>query len=46
MHPAEIFDALTGFFFLDTLRDDIGSTTSLNLTEADRAAMRDLMETL
>ncbi|MEF8787810.1 MAG: hypothetical protein V5A84_01955 [Planctomycetota bacterium] len=46
VHPVEIFDALTGWFFLDPLRDDIGSTKWLDLTAADRAAMRDLMETL
>lgn len=46
VHPVEIFDAMTGFFFLDPLRDDIGSTVWLNLTAADLAAMRDLVETM
>lgn len=46
IHPVEIADALTGIFFVDVLQDDIGSTASLNLSDADRAAMRDLLNTL
>ena len=46
VHPVEIFDALTGFFFFDPLRDDIGSTVWMDLTAADLAAMRDLVETM
>ena len=45
-HPVELADALSGVFFVDFLRDDIGRTRRLHLTAADIEAMEDLMGTL
>jgi len=46
LHPVELVDALLGFVFVDFLHDDVGHTRPLRLTEADRAAMEDLLRTL
>ena len=46
VHPVEAADALTGIFFLDFLRDDIGSTRRLNLNAAEMEAMKSLLRTL
>ena len=46
IHPVEAADALTGLFFVDFLRDDIGSTRGLDLTAADIEAMQALLRTL
>ncbi len=46
VHPVEAADALAGLFFVDFLRDDIGSTRSLSLSAADREAMEELVGTL
>ncbi len=46
IHPVEAADAVTGVFFVDFLRDDIGSTQGLELTAADIEAMEALLCTL
>lgn len=45
-HPVELADAISGFFFVDILRDDIGRTKSLNLARHERDAMEDLLSTI
>jgi hypothetical protein len=45
VHPVEAVDAVTGLLFVDFLRDDIGSTKSLNLSDAELDAMEVLMQT-
>ena len=45
-HPVELADAVSGIFFVDFLRDDIGRTKPLRLSRADTEAMEDLMATM
>jgi hypothetical protein len=46
VHPVEIADLVAGVFYVDFLRDDIGSTRGLELTRGDLQAMEDLLRTL
>ena len=46
VHPLEIADALAGFFIIDFLRDDIGTTRKLRVTSPETDAMDDLLQTV
>jgi hypothetical protein len=46
IHPVELADGITGFLYLDFLRDDIGHTRGWRFTGADKEAMADLLNTL
>lgn len=46
LHPVEVVDALCGFFFIDFLRDDLGRTRSLDLSDPDLEAMEDLLNSM
>jgi hypothetical protein len=45
-HPVKLVDAITGFFFIDFLREDFGHTQGLDLPTNESAAMEDLISTL
>jgi hypothetical protein len=45
-HPLKLVDAITGIFFIDFLREDLGHTRGLNLATNENAAMEDLLGTL
>jgi hypothetical protein len=45
-HPVELADAITGFFFIDFLRHDLGHTRGLDIATNEREAMEDLIGTL
>jgi hypothetical protein len=45
-HPLKLVDAITGIFFVDFLREDIGHTRGLDLAANERQAMEDLIKTL
>ena len=45
-HPLKLADAITGFFFIDFLREDIGHTRGLDLATNEFEAMEDLIGTL
>jgi hypothetical protein len=45
-HPVKLADAITGFFFIDFLREDLGHTRGLDLATNEREAMEDLLGTL
>lgn len=44
IHPVEIADLLAGFFFIDILRDDLGTSQSIDLRGDLEANMRILMQ--
>ena len=46
IHPIEIAHAVTGFFFIDFLHDDLFRTRALDLNRAERTAMENLIDTL
>jgi hypothetical protein len=45
-HPVKLVNAITGFFFIDFLREDLGHTRGLDLATNEREAMEDLIGTL
>ena len=45
-HPLKLIDAITGIFFIDFLREDLGHTRGLDITTNEFEAMEDLISTL
>jgi hypothetical protein len=45
-HPVKLADAITGFFLIDFLREDLGHTRGLDLPTNEFEAMEDLISTL
>jgi hypothetical protein len=45
-HPLKLVDAITGIFFIDFLREDLGHTKSFALATNEYEAMEDLVATL
>lgn len=45
-HPVELVDAVAGFFFIDFLNDDLGTTRGMKFNDADLDAAEDLLNSL